>query len=113
MNEEVLDLVTRYPDLLNKLSDNYRSEILMLDYQRSLPDGPRYAQVAYIYNRAYTDKLSNVSKVIQAVLGLKEDNAHMMVQYAKRKGLITVSFKTNHDKGYRQKNYVPKSEGIK
>jgi hypothetical protein len=115
MNEEVLKLVLKYPELIDQFSQKYRADLLALYWQLnpSNEDKPRYAQVADIYNMAYQFKVSSISKVIQEALGLKRDNANMMIGYAKAKGLITKGLKTNHSKGYGQKNYVPKSEGIR
>ena len=61
------------------------------------------------YNKAAMFKVSSVSKAIQEIFGLKQDNANMNISYAKKKGLIEQSVKTTHGKGYLQKNY----QGIK
>jgi hypothetical protein len=115
MNEEVLKLVMKHPDLLDKFTEKYRGELFVLYLSQNPIDKtkPKYAQVADIYNQAYKFKVSSVSRAIQQALDLKRDNANMLIGYAKAKNLITESVKTNHAKGYLQKNYVPKSEGIK
>ena len=115
MNEEVLQLVLKYPELINQFSQKYRADLFALYWKLnpSNEDKPKYAQVADIYNMAYKFKVSSISRAIQQALDIKRDNANMMIGYAKAKGLITQGLKTNHGKGYNQKNYVPKSEGIK
>lgn len=115
MNEEVLSLVLKYPELLDKFSQKYRVELFALYYKLNPPkfNGPKYAQVADIYNTAYKFKVSSVSRAVQTILNIKRDNANMLIGYAKAKNLITESVKTNHGKGYMQRNYVPKSQGIK
>ena len=110
MNEEVLQLVLKYPELIDKLTVAYRKELLVL-YFKLYPVERKasYQRVADVYNKASQFKVTNICKAIQEIFGLKEDNASMQIMYAKKKGLIIKSVKTNHAKGYRQKNYVPKS----
>jgi hypothetical protein len=114
VNEEVLAVVLKYPELLDKFSQRYRVELFALYYKLNPPafQGPKYAQVANIYNMASMFKVSSVSRAVQTILDIKRDNANMLIGYAKAKNLITESVKTNHGKGYLQRNYVPKSEGI-
>jgi hypothetical protein len=114
MNEEVMQLALKYPDLLDKFSEKYRGELFVLYYKLNPIEikGPKYVQVAHVYNTAHMFKVSSVSRAIQAILDIKRDNANMLIGYAKAKNLIAESIKTNHGKGYLQKNYVPKSEGM-
>lgn len=112
MNEEVLNLVLKYPQLLDNFSQKYRRELFVLYYKRNPLEGvPGYVRVADAYNKAKTFKVSSVSLAIQEIFGLKRDNANMQINYAKNKGLIEKKVKTTHSRGYRQKNYVPKSQG--
>lgn len=113
MNEEMLNLVLKHPELIDKLTVAYRKELLVL-YFRLYPVERKasYERVADVYNKASQFKVTNICKAIQEIFGMKQDNASMQIMYAKKKGLITKSVKTNHAKGYLQKNYVPKSEGI-
>ena len=115
MNEEVLELTLKYPGLLDQFNQPYRLELLVLYYKLNPIDtlAKKYVQAADIYNMAHKFKVSSVIRAIQMILDVKRDNANMLVQYAKQKSLITKGFKTNHNKGYLQKNYVPKSDGIK
>lgn len=115
MDAEVLDLVLKYPALLDKFTEKYRGELFVLYFQKHPVDQrlPKYVQVSEIYNQAYKFKVSSISRAIQSILNLKRDNANMLIGYAKAKNLIDKSVKTNHSKGYLQKNYVPKSGGTK
>lgn len=114
MNEEVLQVVLRHPALLNQFSERYRGELFALYYKLNPPvaKGKKYEQVAEIYNQASAFGVTSVSRAVQSILGVKRDNANMLIGYAKAKNLITESVKTNHRKGYLQKNYVPKHEGM-
>lgn len=111
MNEEVLELTLKYPGLADNLNQAYRVELLVLYYKLNPLDtfSKRYVQAADVYNMAYRLKVSSVIKAIEMIMGVRNDNANMLVQYAKHKGLTSNKFKTNHNKGYLQKNYVPKS----
>jgi hypothetical protein len=109
MNEEVLELVLKYPQLLDNFDQQYRKE-LVVTYYRKNPTLAKssYEKVAEVYNKAMAFKVGFVRQTVQEVLGLKASNASMQIGYAKRKGLIPHSIKTNHSRGYRQKNYVAK-----
>lgn len=112
MNEEVLDLVLKYPQLLDQFDHNYRKELFVLYYKRNpISDVASYIRVADAYNKAKLFKVSSISLAIQEIFGLRRDNANMQINYAKSKGLIEQGVKTTHGRGYRQKNYVPKSQG--
>ena len=115
MNEEVLELTLKYPGLVDNLNQAYRVELLVLYYKLNPLDtfSKRYVQAADVYNMAHRLKVSSVIKAIEIILDVRNDNANMLVQYAKHRGLITKGFKTNHNKGYLQKNYVSKSDGMK
>lgn len=114
MNEEVLDLVLKYPNLVDRFDPQYRKELFILYYKRNpLEDVASYIRIADAYNKSKLFKVSSVSQAIQEIFGLRKDNANMQITYAKKKGLIEEGVKTTHGRGYRQKNYVPKSEGIK
>lgn len=114
MNEEMLNLILRYPELIDELSPSYRKELFVLYHKLNpVTEGASYERVAKVYNTAKDFKVSAIRQAIQEIFGLKKDNASMQITYAKNKGLIAQSLKTTNGKGYRQKNYVPKSEGIK
>lgn len=114
MNEEILNLVLKHPELIDKFTVAYRKELFVLYHKLNpVTEGASYERVATVYNKAKYFKVSAIRQAIQEIFGFKEDNASMQIMYAKKKGLITKSVKTNHAKGYLQKNYVPKSEGIK
>lgn len=109
MNEELLDLVLKYPELMDSLSPSCRKDLFIIYCRREQMEYvPSYVRVADAYNKAKMFKLTSVSKGIQEALGLKKDNTNMQIGYAKDKGLIERSLKTNHGKGYMQKNYKPK-----
>lgn len=113
MNEELLSLVLKYPELIDKLTPSYRKELFVLYCKQNPMEGvASYIKVADAYNKSKMFKVASVSIAIQEILGLKQDNTNMQISYAKKKGLIQKPVKTNHGKGYLQRNYVPKSEGI-
>lgn len=114
MNEEVLDLVMKYPELMEKFGHDYRLELFILHCKKNPPSTYqfKYAQVAEIYNRSKAFKISSISKATQEILNIGEHNATLLAEYAKQKGLLPRT-RTTHSKGYLQKNYIPKSEGIK
>lgn len=110
VNNEILDLVLKYPELIDQFSPGYRKELFILYYKNNpIENVPQYMKVADAYNKAAMFKVSSVSKAIQEIFGLRQDNANMNISYAKKKGLIEQSVKTTHGKGYLQKNY----QGIK
>ena len=112
MNKELLAVALKYPELLDQLPLKTRIGI-MIEYFRQNPVDsrlPKYVQVAEIYSKAGDFKVTSVLKVIEAVMGMKRDNASMQVTYAKKRGIIEEWVKTTHSKGYMQKNYVPKEK---
>mgnify|MGYP000724980200 CR=1 FL=1 len=115
MNEELMNIALRYPELLDKFNERYRAELFALYIEKNPVDKTKkkYAQAADIYNQAYKFKVTSISRVVQQSLGVSKGNANMLINYAKGKNLISKPIKTTHGKGYLQKNYVPKSEGIK
>jgi len=114
MNEEILELLQKYPELIEKFEHDYRLELFILHCKNNPPNiyQFKYAQVAEIYKRSEAFKIASISKATQEILNIKKDNATLLAEYAKQKGLLPRR-KTTHSKGYLQKNYIPKSEGIK
>lgn len=106
VNNEILELVLKYPELIDELSPGYRKELFVLYYRNNpIENVPQYMKIADAYNKAGLFKVSAISQAIQEIFDLKKDNANMHITYAKRKGLIPKSVKTTHGRGYRQKNY--------
>lgn len=110
MYEELLPLALKYEELLFQLPLKTRVNLMIEYFKKNPVDSrlPKYVQVAEIYSKAGEFKVTSVLKVIEAVMGMKKDNASMQVTYAKKKGVIEEWVKTTHSKGYLQKNYIPK-----
>ena len=108
MHKEVLELIEKHPDLIYNLTKDYRKVLLVEHFKQNPVEEYMYGyrKAALIYNKAAEWGIAEVRKMIQEICGLKEDNAGLQIQYAKNKGLIDRSVKTNHRKGFNQKNYV-------
>lgn len=106
MNEEVITLVLKYPELLDRLDVKFRKE-LMVQYCKNNPldSDKSYLRVADAYNKAKLFKVTAVSQAIQEIFDIKKDNANMQISYAKRRGAIAEGIKTTHGRGYMQANY--------
>jgi hypothetical protein len=115
MNKDVLELVLKYPELLDKFDAKYRKDLMVLYCKNTMVESDKsYLRVAYAYNQAKRFRVAAVSQAIQEIFGMNKDNANMQINYAKKRGAIKESVKSNHGKGYMQANYkkIPKESQI-
>jgi hypothetical protein len=106
MNEDVLELVLKYPELLDKFDAKYRKDLMVLYCKNTMVESDKsYLRVAYAYNQAKRFRVAAVSQAIQEIFGMNKDNANMQITYAKKRGAIKESVKSNHGRGYMQANY--------
>jgi hypothetical protein len=110
MNEDVLELVLKHPELIDKFDASYRKDLMVLYCKQNMLDSDKsYLRVADAYNKAKMFKVAAVSQAIQEIFGLNKDNANMQISYAKKRGAIVESVKSNHSRGYMQANYKKKN----
>jgi hypothetical protein len=106
MNKDVLELVLKYPELLDKFDAKYRKDLMVLYCKNTMVESDKsYLRVAYAYNQAKRFRVAAVSQAIQEIFGMNKDNANMQITYAKKRGAIKESVKSNHGRGYMQANY--------
>jgi hypothetical protein len=104
--KDLLNLVLKYPELLDQLNVKLRKDLMVFYCKENILDSDKsYLRVADAYNKAKLFKVAAVGQAIQEIFDMSKHNANMQINYAKRAGAITEGVKSTHGRGYMQANY--------
>ncbi len=108
MNRKLTELVMEDKDLLEYITQEGRRAIF-IDYVMSNPPhhGRKHQKVAYLYELGKEFKISSIRNLLIDVLGVKRDALNGMINYARKKRVITELSRpqNSHGLGYLQSNY--------